>query len=471
MGEKNRYKIVGNVVIADEKKNMVNKYVLDILYKCGIRKTGERILGTTLLPIIEMPTPDENGVIYFNYSIYEKRTREFSAYNTKNCELISVDRGYNEFGLVMNLIMFLLEAFSEEACYVLEDDKLFSINGYKYLLTDVLGEMVNFPRRDKPWDMLLFFRERGYTEFTAQMIWENLIDDDGDLDLLQVGGLTCALGIKHEFRHVWDGTRACILTCKTGEYANIAYELLHNFLQTETRENLRIFLQELLPSSYSKRAELAEQKNVYGNLACLSLRALPAHFIYSYAKIIGEEFWNVYDNLSMGKRVYSDVEVNEDDMIRRMVWSKLPFFKAIRRKNMDECLGLQEYDEKYISTEMKDILARWKEEYSSISVLDEYDLPAELEKVLKELVQSFETRYIPADFIDNCLLHKNNVKYQKLVLLLKNMLGKGKILFPELSYEQQTMLMRKSALYDETIIMIYFQIVADDTICKKILGV
>ena len=101
------YKLVGTVHIPNEKKAEFNAYVLQVLKSCGIRKTEEINLGGKKVIVVKLPEADENGMVLFDYSIFEKRKRETSTYNLCTCELITPDPGYAEFGIAMYLLMTL----------------------------------------------------------------------------------------------------------------------------------------------------------------------------------------------------------------------------------------------------------------------------------------------------------------------------------------------------------------------------
>lgn len=103
----NRYKITGNVVIPQEKKEEFNQYIMQILYKGGIRKTEKMELGGKEVTVVSRPVPDSQGIVSFDYPIFEKRKMETATYDTGTCELIAPDRGYQEFGLVMNTIIVM----------------------------------------------------------------------------------------------------------------------------------------------------------------------------------------------------------------------------------------------------------------------------------------------------------------------------------------------------------------------------
>ena len=90
MGD-NLYKIAGNVMIPEEKREEFNRYILRILDKGGIRKTEEMRLGGRTVTVISRPVPDSQGIVSFDYSIFEKRKRETGTYNINTCQLLTPD--------------------------------------------------------------------------------------------------------------------------------------------------------------------------------------------------------------------------------------------------------------------------------------------------------------------------------------------------------------------------------------------
>lgn len=97
------YRLEGTVRIPEDIKDEFNEYILQILDKCGIRKTEKMELGGQTVTVVRQPMPDEQGIVRFDYSIFEKSRRETAEYNLNTCELKVPDRGYKEFAIVMNI--------------------------------------------------------------------------------------------------------------------------------------------------------------------------------------------------------------------------------------------------------------------------------------------------------------------------------------------------------------------------------
>ena len=145
----NDYTLEGRFEIANENmKQEMNEFIIQILYKTGIRKTTTVMINGREFDAVEQTYPDENGIIYFDYSVFEKRIRRGNYYNCHTCELVTEDRGENEFGLVMNMIMIILESYSDSPCYLMHKGNLFNILGYVDLVESLTGKVLTFKNRD-----------------------------------------------------------------------------------------------------------------------------------------------------------------------------------------------------------------------------------------------------------------------------------------------------------------------------------
>lgn len=80
-----KYKIVGTISIPEEKREEFNRNVEKVLDVFGIRQTEKRMVGDREITVLKKPEADEDGIVRFNYSMFEKRVREGDSYNTKTC--------------------------------------------------------------------------------------------------------------------------------------------------------------------------------------------------------------------------------------------------------------------------------------------------------------------------------------------------------------------------------------------------
>ena len=124
------YRVEGDIVIQGESKELMNLFVLQLLDKCGIRKTEEIELAGKKLSVVSLPRPDEEGIIRFDYSIFERQKKETAEYDMNTCLLTTPDRGYQEFGVVMNIITVLQVLLSDSECRFMKEDKECPMYGY-----------------------------------------------------------------------------------------------------------------------------------------------------------------------------------------------------------------------------------------------------------------------------------------------------------------------------------------------------
>ncbi len=130
-------------------------------------------LGGKKVTVVSRPVPNQQGIVSFDYSIFERRKRKTGTYDTNTCELAAPDRGYREFGVVINLIMAMQEAYSESQCYLMSGDKPSYMGGYAAVIRGLLGINPDFSHRANMWDMLLFLKNtEEYQNVTAKMIWD-----------------------------------------------------------------------------------------------------------------------------------------------------------------------------------------------------------------------------------------------------------------------------------------------------------
>lgn len=147
-----RYRIEGKVNIPENRRNEFNDAVFDIFKACGIRKLETLTIDGNEAIVVSMPKADQDGIVSFDYSIFDKLKREISTYDMNTCELHLAECGYSEFGLAMNLIMTMQEAYTEGHCYLMKDDKVCSVDGYATLVEQITGYRLSFHNRENIWD-------------------------------------------------------------------------------------------------------------------------------------------------------------------------------------------------------------------------------------------------------------------------------------------------------------------------------
>ena len=188
-----KYKIVGTISIPEEKREEFNRNVEKVLDVLGIRQTEKQMVGDREITVLKKPEADEDGIVRFNYSMFEKRVREGDSYNTKTCQLICPDRGWDEFGVAMNSILIMQEAYSETPCFLMSDDALCPVGSYAAMIEDMTGVKLDFPHRGRILDILAFLKQRDeYRDVDEYKLWNRIWDDtipfttDDIIELLHV---------------------------------------------------------------------------------------------------------------------------------------------------------------------------------------------------------------------------------------------------------------------------------------------
>ena len=183
----NMYQLAGKVNVPAEKKDEMNRYVLEIMDKCGIRKMEKMTVAGVEVTVVSPVQPNEAGIVMFDYSIFEKKQREISTYNLNTCELYAEDRGYDEFNIVINMIMVLQEVYTNGGCYLIKSGKLYNIKGYLLMLQGVLKKRITLPGRIRMWDTYLFFRNsEEYQTVTYMDLLNDYSESYGELDIEQL---------------------------------------------------------------------------------------------------------------------------------------------------------------------------------------------------------------------------------------------------------------------------------------------
>lgn len=199
------------------------------------------------------------------------------------------------------------------------------------------------------------------------------------------------------------------------------------------KAGMKSFLAELLNADFAKRKELSARQDEKGIIAELSLYVLPMRLVFAYTQAIDLDFWEIWD--SLGTRGYSDIiqgaNLKEDESDFR----KIPFYKAIQRKDEDEFLEFWDGSNLLLSQNMKECIRDWREQMSGISVPSVISAENFLAKMADRLERS-HCRYVDKTFMTEVMEHGNEKDYQKILILFQQLLDKGQEYFPELTGEQ-----------------------------------
>lgn len=432
------YKLEGTVMIPDNKKAEFNRYILQILDVCGIRKTERTELDGRVLTVVRRPTPDGQGIVSFDYSIFEKKKRKTATYNTNTCELVTPDRGYSEFGVVMNMIMVMQEAYSAEHCYFMYKDEPCPVDAYAVLIRSVLGIRLEFSNRAKLWDMLLYLKNTvEYQNVTSEIVWHAYSFDFCDFIAEQ---FLAVLDIDSEKLTVPDepfkGEKADIKDAPKASLKYYVHQIMLEVIKNGEQESLDSFLRELLNADMQKRQELTGNSQ-YGLIAETSLYVLPSVIVHAYALAIQHNFWDVWKKLGITgyseiitkKRTAGSAQYKEDK-------KELSFYKAIQRDYEDEFIEFWEDGDLYFSGNMKERLSDWKEHFKETRPEENFRMEPFLAQIIIDLDQDWGCRLADQEFITEFMEHREDDNYKRAILFYRELMDQDIRYFPELTRKQ-----------------------------------
>lgn len=438
--EKERYRLLGTVNVPENKREELNKYVQELLYKGGIRKSCEVVLDgktyTTLKPVM----PDENGIMQFDYSIFERKLRQVGTYDTDTCTLMVTDRGYNEYGLVMNLIMFLLEVYSQDMCVLMDGDEPVEYpRAYLRILKGLLGVEFFNDKRCRIWDMVYFLYQNKITDTISldilncmelsnrDLYWEQFDAYGGALFLEEATATNCE-----------DIPKEKVASLKSYERKKFLYKILREKLSLQD-EQFEKELMLLLNSNLAERQKMAERDDTIGMVAVCSLYMLPAVIVGGYAGIKKLTFWEAWE--TFGNRKYTDflaTEKKEDEKKKeeKEKLERIPFYLPIRREDENEFLEYWDGENLALSDKMKEYIELWQGWYKETEDIQSIPMEKTLAWVAEMVSAQYEAAYLDYDFVMEFLEHKDDKNYQKAVSIFRKTKEKDCWLFPELTVKQ-----------------------------------
>ncbi len=465
-----RYQLAGKVNVPAEKRDEINRQVLKIMDKCGIRKTAEMEAAGKKAIVVSPVYPDENGIVSFDYSIFEKKKRKISTYDINTCELHTEDRGYDEFGVVMNIIMVLQEAYTDGGCYLVKSGKLCDAEAYLYLLQGVLGERIRLPGRTRMWEMYLFFRNsEEYQDVTYLDLLYGYSREYGELDIEQMFvSLEAERGELIFPNNRRSFCRAEINSADSCCRAEYAYRIFCS-MDEEEKGSIETFLMELLNSGFDKRKELSLRQDKKGILAELSLYEPSARLTLAYAQAIGKDFWETWD--SFGGRGYSDILQEPRTEKKEKDLNILPFYRAIQRENEDEFLEFWDGHNLVLSQAMEKCIQGWKEQFDNIRIPSRFSAEHLLADVITRMENGY-CRYLDQAFVTEFLEHGDNPNYRKALILFRQLLDAGQEYFPELTGSQADMwiIRRSRGRFDRTALSAFASLMVNKKQRNKIFG-
>ena len=473
------YWYFGQVNVPADQREQFNADVSEILKQCGIRKTKEISVGDHLVTVTSLPCPDKNGIITFDYSIFEKKLRKPAMYNTNDCTLKVVDRGANEYGVAMNLILVLQECYSNGSGYVMYGQNIINVYRYMALLSTILHRKIWNRGRESLAKLLLALRQtpEGKDANTANAIalqpmnfchlWEDKVDACLDIfSELNDSDFTRA-----------EQSIACI-NCRSlmvGEASQTRWsrKIIYNVLRKEYAVNksaVRKFVKKLIQLPFEGRKELAKESGENGFLAECSLSISAYVFISCIAVLEKRSFDDMWKELGMN--IYDDSLVWKHCLTADDKWEYTDLYPIICRKNQDEFLELWDGTNLTLSAGLQQNIAEWKQRISEIKDDSELDVEATLGNILKDMSDMWKCRFVEESFVSNILSHKEQPEWRKALLVLQEMLYSERAALPELDGELATYWSwsYRDQKADAVRVSAYCSLLANDTQRKRVFG-
>ena len=435
----NGYKIAGTVRIAASEKEELNSNILRLLYLFGIRKLKDMKLDGQKLTVAARPAPDEKNIVWFDYSVFEKKRRTPSCYHMDTCILEVSDRGNEEYGLAMNAVMVLLENYSMSPCYLVNNGKLVPVENYGIRIRDTMGLLLEFRHRKSRFRTLEFFHTRGREE----CITESDVDDAyprgfcdesiADMAAMMYTDVDDLKEMENSSKR-FNGPKSAIREARDSLLRYYACQEMKNLMENGEKDVLTLFLKTLLDSDLQKRKAMAQSEDVYGVLAEISLYDLPAILVSAFAYVAGQTFWQTWEEL--GIRGYEDIigdKICRTDCHERY---QLPLYRAYQRENEDEFLEYWGEEDRKLSTDMVNMLEYWKARYETVCIPQDFAMEHTLAAVVRDLENDWDCRYVDQTLVTEYMKHKDEKEYQRAVLLLREFMDEDFRYFPELTHEQ-----------------------------------
>lgn len=439
------YYIAGKVNVPEEKREEFNRYVLELLYKCGIRRLVKRKVNGRSFNLVEQPKPDKNGIVKFNYSIFEKKERKINTYNMNTCELVTPDRGYDEFGVAMNLIMVLQECYSDGSCYFMsEGTPCYYVDGYLELLNYLLGVIFDMPHRRRAWEVVHFFGTSCPDEDVDKIIKKYFffIPYMNGMHKYDSAEALPTLFLQDDKIDIREATYAMERSDINENSIGYLHELLYmkiTDLLKNGEDKIGDYIGRLITMDKKHREELAKREDEFGIIAEISLYVLPPVLVHAYGVAIGKSFWDVWNDYGIDGPGYRDIirkpGVNIRDESKAEDYM-LPYYKAIRRENQDEFLEFWDGDNLILSENMENAIQDWKDTFHKLQVPANYDTEKELADILTELDELWNRRYVDLEFVKEVKKYKKDDNYKKALMVLKSTMDEYATWFPELTRTQ-----------------------------------
>ncbi|MBR2810527.1 MAG: hypothetical protein IKD69_04025, partial [Solobacterium sp.] len=394
-------------------------------------------------------------------------------FNTITGKLKSEDRGYNEYGIVMNMIMVLMMVYSSTPCIMTYNRKPLRLTGCLALISTLLGETTESRNGTDLWDMMELFHQSPDLQDLSPVEAYEAAQKNTDRPLYYQFFFTILMDT--DMLKMTDETAG--MDAENIRNANIVQqkEYLYRFMIThKDEEDFEAWLKALLQSGYDKRMKLAEKEDEYGAAAYLS-GFFPAPVLVSLlAKAKGENFWMTWDRLNV--QAYRDhrypLKFPKDD-IQEKNETPLPLYRLLQRDSEDEFLEYRDEKDGKFSAELKEQFSRWAGTFRNIEIPSDLNPEQELAGILSDLKNVWNCRLVDQAFVQEFLNQKDDPDHQKLLLVLRDYLNEGTEYFPELTRQQakEWVLSDCRDENDRILMSAYVSMITNHKLRKHIMGV
>ena len=179
---------------------------------------------------------------------------------------------------------------------------------------------------------------------------------------------------------------------------------------------------------------MAKEMTEYGVLAEISLYTTPVTLVRMLAYTKSVDFWDLWRELAT-EDSYKDY-IKEERNIKSETLSKFNLYKAMQRMSEDEFIGVWEERELKLSDEMINSVEEWKSTYDAVIVPDGFDMEKEMVRLLLDLNAFWNIPYVDEMLVTEYLQNKEDYRYQRGLLLLRERIEDSVELFPELTRRQ-----------------------------------
>lgn len=429
----NKYYLEGTFSISDpEKKKEMNNLILEVLMKTGTcRMTTKKVNGKRV-PVVAKAAPNKNGIVKFDYSIFEKKIRKGNYYDVNLCKLVIHDIGYNHFAVTMDLIMVILESYSETSCFYMCGDRLVNVTYLAEIIEELTGKILCFDRRARVFDTVAYlkqFKKYENFEYSFYAFPLDYITDDQGQFLFYFCNFDKVIGpVEHDSEHdsKSDRDRRKAFEC---------FELLKKNM--ELKVEAKEYITQLLDMTLDERKRESEREHALDYIARVSVHLPGAYLVKIYSEVYDENFFDVW--YQIGKNGYWDVEESRNLSITRQFSNKHRLSDLYKMTSEDDFLGLWSDDEIILSEAMRSNLEEYKKKYDEIDidVIADYDTIAILMSCIDDL-QTFwnKQKYIDKEMLDEFTLRKDDMRYKKAVFVLRALINDEIRMFSEFTEQQ-----------------------------------